>query len=40
MTANLKAPVVINLANRLAAQIILEDPKYPLRQPLPDHADT
>ncbi|MGD8564338.1 MAG: flagellar assembly protein FliW [Desulfarculaceae bacterium] len=40
MTANLKAPVIINLANRLAAQIILDDPKYPLRQPLPDHADT
>ncbi len=34
MTANLKAPLVINLDNGLAAQIILDDPRYPLRQPL------
>jgi flagellar assembly factor FliW len=34
MTANLKAPLVVNLANRKAAQVILEDPKYPLRHPL------
>ena len=34
MTANLRAPVVVNLAKRLAAQIILEDPKYPLRKSL------
>lgn len=33
MTGNLKAPVVINLANRLAAQVILEA-DYSLRQPL------
>jgi len=34
MTANLKAPVVINLQNRQAAQIILDDAKYSVRQPL------
>jgi flagellar assembly factor FliW len=34
LTANLKAPVVINLENRLAAQVILDDPRFPLRQPL------
>ena len=35
MTANLKAPVVINLKNRLAAQVVLDDPRYPLRKSLP-----
>lgn len=34
MTANLKAPVVVNLATRLGAQVILEDPRYPLRHPI------
>jgi flagellar assembly factor FliW len=34
MTANMKAPVVINLATGLAAQVILDDPRYPLRQPI------
>jgi flagellar assembly factor FliW len=34
MTANLKAPLVINLANRNAAQIILDDAKYSVRHPL------
>ena len=34
MTANLKAPLVINLANRQAAQIILDDAKYSVRHPL------
>jgi flagellar assembly factor FliW len=34
MTANLKAPVVINLANRRAAQIILDDPNYAVQHPL------
>ncbi|MFH1035740.1 MAG: flagellar assembly protein FliW [Pseudomonadota bacterium] len=34
MTANFKAPLVINLQNRLAAQIILEDPRWSVRQPL------
>lgn len=34
MTANLKAPVVINLVNRRGAQIIMDDPSYSLRYPL------
>jgi flagellar assembly factor FliW len=32
MTANLKAPIVINLKNRLARQVILHDADYPIRQ--------
>ncbi|MFH1058691.1 MAG: flagellar assembly protein FliW [Pseudomonadota bacterium] len=35
LTANLKAPLVINLENRQAAQVILDDPRYPVRQALP-----
>jgi flagellar assembly factor FliW len=38
MTANLKAPVVINSANRQAAQVILEDPRYTVRHPLSPQA--
>lgn len=42
VTVNLKAPIVINLANRMAKQVILEDDRYPVRQPLvpahPQHA--
>ncbi len=34
MTANFKAPLVINAQKRLAAQIILEDPRWSVRQPL------
>lgn len=34
MTANLKAPVIINLVNRQGAQAILDDPNLSLRQPL------
>ena len=34
MTANLKAPLVINTANRQGAQIILDDAKYSVRHPL------
>jgi flagellar assembly factor FliW len=34
MTANLKAPVVINTVNRQAAQVILEDPRYSVRHQL------
>ena len=32
MTANLKAPIVINLKNRLAKQVILHEADYPIRQ--------
>lgn len=34
MTANMKAPVVVNLANRYAAQVILDKPGLELRKPL------
>jgi flagellar assembly factor FliW len=34
MTANLKAPLVINSVNRQGAQIILDDAKYSVRHPL------
>lgn len=34
MTANLKAPIVINLKNRLAKQVILHPADYPIRQPI------
>jgi len=32
MTANLKAPVVINVKDRLAKQVILHDQEYPIRK--------
>ena len=32
MTANLKAPIVINLKNRLAKQVILHELDYPIRK--------
>lgn len=34
MTANLKAPVIVNPRSRLAKQVILTDERYPLRQPV------
>lgn len=34
MSANLKAPVVINLSNRKAGQLIMDDEGYSLRHPL------
>lgn len=33
-TVNLKAPIVINLTNRMGKQIILPEDTYPIRQPL------
>ncbi len=30
-TVNLKAPIVVNMKNRRARQIILDDPRYPVR---------
>lgn len=33
-TVNLKAPVVVNLRNRMGKQIILDDPRFPTRMPL------
>ncbi|WP_082464335.1 flagellar assembly protein FliW [Dethiosulfatarculus sandiegensis] len=35
ITANLKAPLVINLGNRKGAQVILDNPKYSVRQKMP-----
>lgn len=32
MTANLKAPVIINVKDRLAKQVILHDQEYPIRK--------
>lgn len=34
MTTNLKAPVVINLRNNKAAQIVIEDDRYSLKHPM------
>ena len=34
LTANLKAPVVLNVPNRRMAQIILENSDYPLKRPI------
>ncbi len=34
MTANLKAPVVINVAQRLAAQVVLQDNHLAIREPI------
>jgi flagellar assembly factor FliW len=33
-TANLMAPIVVNHASRLAAQVVLDDTRLPLRAPL------
>jgi len=34
MTANLKAPIVINLKNRMAKQVILHNADLPIRKPI------
>lgn len=34
VTVNLKAPIIINLSNRMAKQVILNDEKFNVRQPL------
>jgi flagellar assembly factor FliW len=34
MAANLRGPVVVNLAGRRGLQAVLTDPRYPLQQPL------
>ncbi|MDF2683784.1 MAG: fliW [Brevibacillus sp.] len=33
-TVNLKAPIVVNLANRMGRQVILQNDTYSIRQPL------
>lgn len=34
ITTNLKAPIIININNKLGEQIILDDDKYAIKQPL------
>jgi flagellar assembly factor FliW len=34
MTANLKAPIVINLAERVARQVVLQENEYSIRHPM------
>lgn len=34
MTANLAAPVLINMKNNRGCQVIVEDDRYPIRQPI------
>jgi len=34
VTVNLKAPIIINQSNRMAKQVILNEEKYQVRQPL------
>jgi len=36
ITANLKAPIVINSKNRLARQVVIQEPDYPLRYSIAD----
>ena len=36
MTVNLKAPIIINYANKKGAQIIVENEDYPVRYPIYD----
>ena len=38
LMANLKAPVVVNISNKKAVQILLEDDRYSFRVPLPVHS--
>ena len=37
MTANLRAPILINAANRMASQVILDDPNYPIQYDILDN---
>lgn len=37
VTANLKAPILINAAQRVAKQIVLEDPAWPIQYDVFDH---
>lgn len=34
MTVNLRGPVVVNLNNRRAKQVVVTNPEYPIRQPV------
>ena len=35
ITVNLKAPIIANLSNRKAAQMILDDDRYSFKEPMP-----
>lgn len=37
VTANLRAPILINAENRIAGQIVLEDPDYPIQYDVLDN---
>lgn len=37
VTANLRAPILINAENRMAGQVVLEDPDYPIQYDLLDN---
>lgn len=40
MTVNLRGPVVVNLNNHRAKQVVVTQPEYPIRQPIfPEEAD-
>lgn len=39
-TVNLRAPLVINVRDRIATQVILDDRNYPLRAPLREDAES
>ena len=38
LMANLKAPLVVNISNKKAVQILLEDDRYSFRVPLPSNS--
>ncbi len=33
-TVNLKAPIIVNMANMKSRQVVLDNPRYPVRMPL------
>ena len=37
VTVNLRAPILINAASRMAHQVVLDDPNYPIQYDLIDH---
>ena len=37
VTANLRAPILINAANRMANQVVLDDPDYPIQYEILDN---
>ncbi len=37
VTVNIRAPILVNAGNRMATQIVLEDPEYPIQYDVLDH---